>query len=139
MVGASGGVVETVGEVVGVELSSSEYSDAEFMALFLADKTVQWAIINQTILNMPLISPMSSFTGVVDLQVLVGSWAGVPKNIIGGTDPAGRLSLTLLLDHLKGVGALAVGVGHVAARADACTQSPVDCRDDLHFLAGTTV
>ena len=124
--------------VVWWKLSISDYSVVEFMALFLADKTVQWAIINQAF-NKPLVSPMSSFTGVVDLQVLVGSWAGVPKNIIGGTDPAGRLSLTLLLDHLKGVGALAVGVGHVAARADACTQSPVDCRDNLHFLAGTTV
>ena len=82
---------------------------------------------------------MSRFTGVLNLQVLVGPRAGVTKDAVGGTEATGRLSLTLLLDLLQGGVALAVDVGHEVAWADGCAHPPVHCRDDSQLLARPTV
>ena len=77
---------------------------------------------------------MSSFTGILDLQVLVGPRAGVTKDDVGGTDTTGRLTLTLLLDLLQGGVALAVGVGHEVAWADGCTHPPCIAEMIVNFL-----
>ena len=78
------------------------------------------------------------FALVVNLEVLVGSNAGITKDQVGGRYGAGDLTVALAFDVTQGVGTVAAGVGDCRMRADFAASRPtiVGAIDsNLAFLA----
>ena len=78
---------------------------------------------------------MSSLTEVGDLQILVRPVAGITEDAVGSRHAAGGTSLTPRLDYIQGVGASAVGVGHISVLAVGPAQSPVVGGENSHSLS----